>query len=64
MQPIPHNRPGRPVSTTGIRASAARHARAAIEILAEVARDTGAPAAERVRAAEVLLSYSTAKAAQ
>ncbi|QPN30504.1 MULTISPECIES: hypothetical protein [Diaphorobacter] len=46
-------------SIVGIRASAARHARIAVETLAEVARDASAPTAERVKAAETLLAYST-----
>ncbi len=59
MQPTPQKRTGRAPSIVGIRAKAAQHAKAAVEALAEVVRDTGAPADARVKAAETLLAYST-----
>lgn len=59
MQSTPNAPMKRALSIVGIRANAARHARIAVETLAEVARDASAPAAERVKAAETLLAYST-----
>ena len=49
---------GRPPGTNGIRAQAARHAHDCIRALAEVANDEQAPASDRVRAAEVVLSHA------
>ena len=46
--------PGRPPRTEGIRTQAARRAKEAVTALAEVANDTNAPPADRVRAAEAL----------
>ena len=50
---------GRPLSARSIRAHAGRRAREAVEALAEVAADAAAPAGDRVRAAELLLSHAT-----
>jgi len=60
MQSTPNTPMKRAPSVVGIRASAARHARIAVAALADVARDAGAPADARVKAAETLLAYSTA----
>lgn len=54
--------PGRPPRTEGIRTQAARRAKEAVTALAEVANDTNAPPADRVRAAEALLNHATQKA--
>ncbi|MFZ3017138.1 MAG: hypothetical protein WA056_01625 [Gallionella sp.] len=54
---------GRALSCKAIRAHAGRRAKAAIDALAKVASDDAAPPADRVRAAEILLSHSTAGAA-
>jgi len=49
---------GRPLGSRTIRACAGRHAKDAIGALAKVASDNSAPSADRVRAAEVLLSHA------
>ena len=66
QQPIPHQqtgRPGRPPKTEGIRTQAARRAKEAIAVLAEVAGDASAPADVRVQAASEILTHATRKAA-
>lgn len=55
--------PGRPPRTEGIRTQAARRAKEAITVLAEVANDASAPADVRVEAATVLLAHATQPAA-
>lgn len=59
MQPTPNTRPGRPPGASSIRTRAARHAEEAVEALASVAKDTAAPAADRVKAAEAILAHAT-----
>lgn len=51
-------KPGRPPGVTGIRAQAARHAKEAIQTLADVAKDAAAPADSRVEAARLLLQHA------
>jgi uncharacterized protein (UPF0147 family) len=48
---------GRPIGAGSIRAMAARRAREAVNILAEIAQDTSTPAAVRLDAAGMLLAY-------
>lgn len=50
---------GRPPGANGIRATAARYAQAALGVLSEIAACERAPEADRVRAAEVILSHAT-----
>ena len=51
-------RPGRPYTQRTLRALASRRAREAVDVLAEVATNADAPASDRVRAAELLLSHA------
>ena len=50
---------GRPPSASGVRAEAARHARDSVRVLAEVAASDAAPVPDRVRAAEIILTFAT-----
>lgn len=50
---------GRPLASRTIRAKAAQHARDAVAVLAEIARDTKAPTSDRVAAASALLTHAT-----
>ena len=50
---------GRPPGANGIRATAARYAQAALGVLSEIAACERTPEADRVRAAEVILSHAT-----
>lgn len=50
---------GRPLAARTIRAKAAQHAREAVAVLAEIARDSKAPTSDRVAAASALLTHAT-----
>lgn len=52
---------GRPVGVSGIRSAARRHYREMIDVLAEVARDKSAPAADRRGAAAVVIDLAAGK---
>jgi uncharacterized protein (UPF0147 family) len=49
---------GRPIGAGSFRAMAARRAREAVDVLAEVAQDSNNPSEARVKAAGMLLSFS------
>ena len=50
---------GRPLAPRTIRAKAAQHAREAVAVLAEIAKDAKAPTSDRVAAASALLTHAT-----
>ena len=54
---------GRPPGSHSIRVLAARLAASAVAVLADIAKDKESPAADRVRAAEVILQLATHKPA-
>jgi hypothetical protein len=58
MSSTRHDPGGRPISNKSLRAQAARRAREAISILAEIAQDTNTPAEMRMDAAGMLLAYA------
>lgn len=53
----------RPASARTVRAYAGRHAKEAVQALAEIINADSAPPADRVRAAETLLAHATASKA-
>lgn len=52
---------GRPPGSRSVRVLAARLAAGSIAVLAAIAKDSESPAADRVRAAEVILQLATDK---
>lgn len=50
---------GRPPGAPGLRAQAARYAAGCLAVLSKIANSEQAPDADRVRAAEVILSHAT-----
>lgn len=54
---------GRPLGIRGVRMLASRHSRDCIHMLAGIVNDWKASDADRVRAAEVILSYATSRPA-
>ena len=54
---------GRPPGSHSIRVLAARLSASAVAVLADIAKDNSAPAADRLHAAEVILRLATHKPA-
>lgn len=56
---VSKNRGGRPVGIRGVRALASRHSLECVKVLVDVVKNEQASDADRVHAAEVVLTYAT-----